>query len=908
MGLSRRTLLRGGTGLAAVGVVTPKAAEAAGPAEYYVDSLRGSDLNKGSDNHPFATLTKAVEVMRAGDVLNLRRGSVFRTPLNLTGKAAGTIVRAYGPGPDPVIDLLADGLGAPSDWTQDGTENRWSRTLPVPPGGWSGFLLVPNGQAGNYHKPNPAAVLAPGDYHFTVATSTLFVHSVGNPTTSYQSLQYVPQSLGARNDIGLLMAAPDDPREAAAAAGLTVRNLVVRGARRNIQLAAGATLIDVTAQFAASTNIQLSWGGTYRLTRVRSLDCGSTLVSGEHCLLVAGNGSTNVRGVAADWTGEGGNVWSRSLAALGSPAGNHLIRDWMDFPSRRYVGPRATLSEVDSAEGWFVDGDKLYVFATGNPATVYTALLGGRYERMDVLLTDCELDYAGDDVLQVGGNTHPDSHVRVVGTAPGRSRLSRGAANSVDIKSATVSFTDTWIWQNSNAAANKLGPAITIQGSSRDISFEGCAVSNLLTNKQALYVQEMAPRIESERTMWYGKNQSGNGVMVSNYNGRSHSFSFDLFYNDSGIAQGLPVVGISGDHSFTHCGFHASSSSSTVRSMMFRGNSTQAAACKAITVGSTVVVDGTEYVEATIQWDGTEVYLGPGARFLFGGLAGASAALNGVWTVRDSWYAINGASNTRSFSTFLVPASAAPPAQADLAGLTMRFWGRLNRLRGCVLAGKTEVVRLDADLGVQGATFPIDWDDMVPAPLDANYWAQRGSSNQRLVTAVYDGVQRHYTAAQVLSDDAAVPGNLIADSHSKWGGSANRVETNLADVQDAYLEPPVAALTVADGIATVACPGHGLSPGNKVIITGVTAPLSGLEGAFFVETVVDGDTFTYRAARGTPEGAAALAGARVVTGRLKPTSAGHGAAPAYDVPFGQLDLQGNPVPQSGRSFGPVVAG
>ena len=908
MELSRRALLRGGLGLAAAIPASNLPGGQRTTASYYVDSVAGSDSNGGTNpTEAFATLTKAVSVLSAGDILKLRRGSAFHTPLNLTGKAAGTRVMAYGSGPDPVIDLLASCLGAPGDWTQDGTDSRWFRTIAPPPGGWRGFMLVLNGKAGNYIKPTSSAVLAPGDYHFNVTTSTLYVYSEGNPSQAYEALQYVPQGLGARNDIGLLTAAPDDARAAAAAAGCVVSNLVVRGARRNIQLASDATLIDVTAQFSASTNIQLLFEGTYRLTRVKSLDAGSSLISGEHCALLAGNGFTNVRGTTADWTDEGGNVWSRSVAALGSPAGNHLIRDWMDFPSRRYVPPRASPAEVDSPEGWFIDGDTLYVFATANPASAYTALLGGRREHLDVTMTDCEFDHAGDDVLQVGGNTHPDSQISVVSTAPGRSRISRGAANSVDIKSASVSFVDTWIWQSSSAAPAKLGPAITIQGFSRDISFAGCAVSNMLTTKQAMYVQEMAPRIGSERTMWYAKNQSGNGVVVSNYNGRPHSYLFDLFYNDAGIAQGLPIVGVSGDHHFTHCAFHASSTSSTVRSMYFRGNSTQAGSCRSIAVdtSSVVTVDGTEYFVATIQWDGAEVYLGPGATFLFGGLSGSSAAFNGVWTVRDSWYGINGTANTRSFSTFLIPVAAAPPAQAELTGLTMRFWARLNRLRGCVLAGKTELVRMDADLGRLAPTFPIDWDDMVPVSLDANYWAQRASSNQRLVTLVNNGVQRHYTASQVISD-LPQPGNLIGDTNSKWGGSLNKVDTNTSDSQDAYLEPSISAVTVSDEVATVTCAGHGLSPANRVIITGVTAPATGLEGAFFVADVIDGDTFTYRAARGTPDGPATLGSAKAITGRLKPTAAGYRSAPTYELPWGQQDLQGNIVPLTNRSFGPVI--
>ncbi|MBM7786716.1 hypothetical protein [Tenggerimyces flavus] len=893
MRIKRRTVLQGSVGLAAVAGLEQRMTRS-----YFVDSVHGDDANRGTrEDRAFATLTRALAELRNGDTLNLKRGSVFRTPLDLTGRAAGTTVQAYGNGPDPVVDLLATCLGAAADWTATGT-NVWSRTLPVPPGGWSGFLLVLDGRAGNYIKPATAFVLAPGDYHFLPATSTLTVYAEQNPAEAYASLQYVPQNLGARNDIGLLMGPPDDPRGASAAKGCTVKNLVIQGARRNIQLRADATLVDVTAQFSATTNIQLNYEGTYRLTRVKALDAGSSLLSGEHCLLVAGNGSTNVRGTVADWTDEGNGAWSRSLSGLGSPAGNHNVRDWLDFPSRRYVSPRRTLAEVTGPEHWHVAGDQLSVYATGNPATTYTVLLGGRFERMRVTLTDCELDHAGEDAFQVGGNTHPTSRIDVV-----RSRISRGFENAVDLKSANVSFTDSWIWHDSPAPSSALGPTITIQGHTRDVDYAGCAISCALPTKGTMDVQEFVPRITSERTLWYARNQAATGVVLSHYNGQRHRYAFDLFYNDSREAQGLPVVAISGDHDFTHCAFHSSSTNGTVRGLSFRGNSTLAANCKAVTVDSSVVVEG-HYV-ATIQWDGSEVYLGSGARFLFGGLTGESAAFNGVWSVRDAWYAYNGTSGTRSFSTFLVPVSAAPPASADLTGLTMRYWARLLRLRGCVIAGKTELVRIDADLGAPGAAFPIDWDEVVPAPLDANYWAQRASSTQRLVTAVRDGVQRHYSSAQVVAD-APVPGNLVADTAGKWGGSRNRYDATPTDSQHAFDEPEITAIVVSNGTATVTCPGHGLRRGGKVIVTGVATPAKGLEGAFFVAGVIDADTFTYRAVRGTPDGPATLAGARAVTGRVKQTSAAYHSAPAYDLAPGQRDLQGNRVPRAGRHFGPVT--
>ncbi|MBB5785483.1 hypothetical protein [Jiangella mangrovi] len=906
---TRRTVLATGLGAAAILPLDRRLRASAGllATSWFVDSQNGFDTNAGtSSGAPFKTLGKALLVMAAGDTLNLRRGSVFTERLDLTNKAAGTTVQAYGSGNDPVIDLLANAKGATGDWTQDGTAARWFRTLPAPSGGWGGFLLVINGKAGNYIKTSAAAVTAPGDYHFNTTTSTLYVQSATNPASAFSTLQYPPQTAGGRMDIGLFMGPPDDPRNATAAAGCSVSNLVVRGARRNIQLRASATLTDVVSQFSASTGITISYGGTYTLTRVRAYDAGSGLVSGEHTILFAGSGSTNVKGVVADWTSLGSNRWQRDISGLGSPAGAHLVRDWMDFPSRRFTPPQTSAGAVTGPEDWHLSATNvLTVYAPSNPASAYTVLLGGRYELINANLSDCEFDYAGEDAFQLGGNVHPNSQVTVGATVPGLSRISRGLENAVDIKSGNVTFSNTWIWQDTPGPSNRIGPTVTIQGHTRDVDFTSCTVSNMLTGKPTMDVQEFVPKITSQSTMWYSKNTNGTGVVLSHYNGQPHSYTFDLFYNDARAGQGLPVVAISGDHLFTHCGFHSNSMSSTVRAMHYRGNSTFATNLTALTCDTSTVITegGVTYNLATIQWDGTEIYLGPNASFLISGLdpTSPSKAFNGTWRVRDAWYAINGTSNTRSFSTFLVPTASAPPTTANLTGLVMRYFARLNQLRGCTFSGKTEIIRMDAQVGTANAAFPIDWDDMVPNALDENYWAQRGNSTQRLVTLGNGSGTVSYTAAQVITD-----GTLDTATGGKWGGTGNRADTDTADVQEAFAEPDVTAITVSNEVATVTAPGHGLVRGKKVIIRGVTAPATGLEGAFYVEQVIDPSTFTYRTVRGVPDGAATLSAAKMLSGKPLSTSAGWRSAPSYSLPAGQKDLQGITVPATGRSFGPVV--
>lgn len=93
-------------------------------AEYYVDQVHGSDANSGlSTWTPWKSLDKIrTTVFAPGDVIKLRRGQVWRETLIM--KSSGlpgrpVTVRAYGDGPDPVINGAV--APAPAFWTSAGT-------------------------------------------------------------------------------------------------------------------------------------------------------------------------------------------------------------------------------------------------------------------------------------------------------------------------------------------------------------------------------------------------------------------------------------------------------------------------------------------------------------------------------------------------------------------------------------------------------------------------------------------------------------------------------------------------------------------------------------------------------------------------------------------------------------------
>ena len=76
---------------------------AVGAAEYFV-SPSGKDTDPGTEMAPFATITKAVEIVKAGDIVTIRSG-VYRESLSIStkGTASKPVIFRGAPGETAVI-------------------------------------------------------------------------------------------------------------------------------------------------------------------------------------------------------------------------------------------------------------------------------------------------------------------------------------------------------------------------------------------------------------------------------------------------------------------------------------------------------------------------------------------------------------------------------------------------------------------------------------------------------------------------------------------------------------------------------------------------------------------------------------------------------------------------------------
>lgn len=103
---------------------------AAFAANYYVDSVAGSNSNSGtSEASPLQTLSAVnSKTLTAGDSVRLKRGSSFTGPLNISSTENGSssspiVVTAYGSGSDPTIassnasNSYAHGIDLRGDWS-----------------------------------------------------------------------------------------------------------------------------------------------------------------------------------------------------------------------------------------------------------------------------------------------------------------------------------------------------------------------------------------------------------------------------------------------------------------------------------------------------------------------------------------------------------------------------------------------------------------------------------------------------------------------------------------------------------------------------------------------------------------------------------------------------------------------
>ena len=149
---------------------------------YYVDSLKGDDANPGTTpDSPWRSLAKVNSFKFApGDILLLRRGSLWREQMNLpsSGSADAPIaIDAYGEGERPLING-ADLVDAAS-WTQNpGAGSQvWKSLVPTEPN-----VVLFDGIKG-HKKSSGLEIIAPMEWSWI--SGTLYVFSPDNPGVAF---------------------------------------------------------------------------------------------------------------------------------------------------------------------------------------------------------------------------------------------------------------------------------------------------------------------------------------------------------------------------------------------------------------------------------------------------------------------------------------------------------------------------------------------------------------------------------------------------------------------------------------------------------------------------------------------------------------------------------------------------
>jgi parallel beta-helix repeat protein len=146
-------------------------------ANYYVNSLSGSDSNSGtSESSSWKTLAKVNSfTFKPGDQILFKRGGVWREQLKVpsSGSSSNPIVfGAYGSGNNPVID----GADIISSMTSAGS-NIWQKTgVTTQPN-----LMYLNGTVGS-PKTSLGACTSEGDWYYNSVTDILYVYSNTNPS------------------------------------------------------------------------------------------------------------------------------------------------------------------------------------------------------------------------------------------------------------------------------------------------------------------------------------------------------------------------------------------------------------------------------------------------------------------------------------------------------------------------------------------------------------------------------------------------------------------------------------------------------------------------------------------------------------------------------------------------------
>lgn len=160
--------------------------------DWYVNSVTGSDSNAGTSSFsPFATITKLLTVMQAGDSVGLAKGSTWREELLFPGNASQAY--AYGVGNKPVLD--ASDIAVKANISKTGGQTnvyQISVTIPTRAGEVNFFNIWEDDVNLTLVASIAACDAAAGSYYIAAYTGsqTLYIHASDSSDVSANAKVY----------------------------------------------------------------------------------------------------------------------------------------------------------------------------------------------------------------------------------------------------------------------------------------------------------------------------------------------------------------------------------------------------------------------------------------------------------------------------------------------------------------------------------------------------------------------------------------------------------------------------------------------------------------------------------------------------------------------------------------------
>lgn len=512
------------------------------------------------------------------------------------------------------------------------------------------------------------------------------------------------------------------------------------------------------------------------------------------------------------------------------------------------------------------------------------------FELVNCDMVNC-LVYNAKEDLGTMRFSDPASRVRIIGTDPqnysSRWEATLKSENCYDSKSGNITIQGTYMHAHAGAGA------VTVQIGSRECRASSSIINTTGRNSSTMSLAETDTYLVSDHTGYYSE---GSSVIQQRYTGKASTSEFDIAISDYAAATVVGVVAAQqGRFSLKYTSLITSRLADGSRALYYQ-NSASAANVSAIELKPGVTQPSGGFYTYRFVCTGTfQNFFGADSQWTVTGLTGASAALNAVQTITETYPYSD--STVPHYADFLVAEGLAPPATVSITGLNLAALPIAPAIDACALYSTKS-----------GLFAPV------PATLEAASYGSNFVACVSALEAVVARSSRTYTETQVKTDAVAV-NNLKTDTGNRWGGTSTKDgliwRTNYSAVAGTkfWAEKEVASLTVgANGIVTVVLTGaHGWTGKRRVCIrAGSPTYVNGWRWV----TVTDTDKFTYPAPKyprlAVDVVATGTDGAKiwVTDGMPAVGSAALAGAPVVASDY-TTDFHGVTLPGSGRNDGAV---